>query len=175
MRYTINDLVETSGIAPRTIRRYIALGVIPPPDGNGGGALYTDHHLELVIAIARMRAQGVSLAVCIEALSKWSEPRLRRYLKESEPQPVASPPAAAETHAESAALPPLAEAGRLPPKKGGKSPKGDLKVAGSALPLAKSFRFVPLLPDLMLCVGDAASPLVQRIALEIFEKYGAGT
>jgi hypothetical protein len=32
---------------------------------------------------------------------------------------------------------------------------------------------VPLLPELALVVGDDASPIVRRIAAEIYELYGA--
>jgi DNA-binding transcriptional MerR regulator len=178
MRYTINDLVETSGIPPRTIRRYIALRIIPRPDGNGGGALYTDHHLELVIAISRMKAQGLSLAVCVEELSNWSEPRLRRYLKETEPKAAASAPAAEAPAARPppTPLPPGAPPLPLPPKKG-KTSKGEpgALTGPVLLPNARGFKFIPILPDLMLLVGEGATPLVQRVAAEIYEKYGAGT
>jgi DNA-binding transcriptional MerR regulator len=167
MRYTMNDLVECSGLAARTIRRYVSLGIIPPPDGMGGGALYTDLHFERVIAVSRMRAQGIPLSVCAEEIVKWTDPRLRRYLAESDPKKDGAPrpPAASEP----AALP------------GGKSSKlqkpgkGDGPLA-KALPPAPSFRFIPLLPDLVLCVGDGASEIVLRVAAEIYERYGsAGT
>jgi DNA-binding transcriptional MerR regulator len=182
MRYTINDLVEQSGLAPRTIRKYIALGVIPRPDGNGGGALYTDHHLELVIAISRMKAQGLSLAVAVQELSTWSEPRLRRYLADTEPKEPAPPPKPAASP-EPPRPPPLPEPGgapRLPghwedtPRLTGKTRKKG-KEAGDerklALPAAASFKFIRILPDLFLCLDDDASPLARRMATEIYSAY----
>jgi DNA-binding transcriptional MerR regulator len=175
MRYTMPDLIEYSGLAPRTIRQYIKLGIIPRPEGSGGGALYTPHHLELLIAISRMRAQGISLAVCAEELTRWSEPRLRRYIADSEPKPdpVPPPPPAAETKPKPAPkLPPETEPQPLPPKRGSKLQK-NAPGGGLALPEAPAYKFIPILPNLILCLGDRATPLVQRVAAEIYEKYAA--
>ena len=170
MRYTMADLVEQSGISARTIRSYIALRLIPRPEGKGPAALYTPRHMRLCIAVSRMRAQGISLAVCYEEMMSWTDMRLRRYLKESEPKTEArsEPPASPEPPP---SLPPELEAPTLPGARGKKlqkpTPAGTL-----ALPDAPAFKFIPILPNLILCVGERATPLVQRVAAEIYEKYG---
>ena len=175
MRYTMADLIEYSGLAPRTIRQYIKLRIIPRPEGKGGAALYTPHHLELLLAITRMRAQGISLGVCAEEVTRWTQTRLHRYLQESEPQAQAAPPptvAVAAPPAPAAALPPEPAPRPLPPRPEDKlqtrAPEGK-----SVLPDAPTYKFIPILPNLILCVGDRATPLVQRVAAEIYEKYAA--
>jgi len=175
MRYTMPDLIEYSGLAPRTIRQYINLGIIPRPEGNGGAALYTPRHLELLVAITRMRAQGISLAVCAEEVTRWTHKRLERYLKESEPLPEPPPPpgpAAAAPPKPAPPLPPQTEPLPLPPARESKLQKRAPDGKG-ALPDAPTYKFIPILPNLILCVGDRATPLVQRVAAEIYEKYAA--
>jgi hypothetical protein len=162
MRYTIADLTEAAGLSPRTIRRYVAAGIIPPPDGNTSDALYTSRHLEIVLVITRMRQQGIPFAVAAGQATRWKDARLRRFLAESDPE---SPPTAPPL--------PVAEPAALPPRKG-TALEAELPAHGAALVKgARSFKFIPILPDLMLCVGDGASPLVQRVAAEICDKYGS--
>lgn len=43
--YTLEQLAEGSGIYERTIRSYIARGLLPPPDGRGRAASYGPEHL----------------------------------------------------------------------------------------------------------------------------------
>jgi len=43
--YTLEQLAEGSGIQERTIRSYIARGLLPPPDGRGRAASYGAEHL----------------------------------------------------------------------------------------------------------------------------------
>lgn len=43
--YTLEDLAAESGIYERTIRSYIARGLLPPPDGRGRAASYGPEHL----------------------------------------------------------------------------------------------------------------------------------
>jgi len=43
--YTLDQLAKASGILERTIRSYIARGLLPPPEGRGRAANYGPEHL----------------------------------------------------------------------------------------------------------------------------------
>ncbi len=59
---TLAELAEDSGVPARTIRYYIARGVLPPPIVGGRGALYSEEHLERLGRIQKLQAQGLTLA-----------------------------------------------------------------------------------------------------------------
>jgi DNA-binding transcriptional MerR regulator len=59
---TLAELAEDSGVPARTIRYYIARGVLPPPVVGGRGALYAEEHLERLGRIQKLQAQGLTLA-----------------------------------------------------------------------------------------------------------------
>jgi DNA-binding transcriptional MerR regulator len=61
---------EESGIAARTIRFYIARGLLPGPVKAGRGAIYTDEHLARLQKIKEMQRQGRMLAEIAYELEK---------------------------------------------------------------------------------------------------------
>ncbi len=61
-RRTLAELAEVSGVPGRTIRYYIARGVLPPPKVGGRGASYGDEHLERLERIQKLQTQGLTLA-----------------------------------------------------------------------------------------------------------------
>jgi DNA-binding transcriptional MerR regulator len=61
-KYSISEVVEQTGITRRTLRYYIAQGVLMPPTGQGRSAFYTDEHLERVRKVREMQEQGLTLA-----------------------------------------------------------------------------------------------------------------
>ena len=61
-RYAIGDLAGLAGSTPRTIRYYVAQGLLPPPDGVGAGAHYTDAHLARLRLIRRLQRQHQPLS-----------------------------------------------------------------------------------------------------------------
>ncbi|MBW1990539.1 MAG: MerR family transcriptional regulator [Deltaproteobacteria bacterium] len=60
--YSIGELAELAKVSRRTVRFYVALGLISPPLGRGRGRHYTDQHLQEILTIRRLQARGVSLA-----------------------------------------------------------------------------------------------------------------
>uniref|UniRef100_A0A7C3WHD9 MerR family transcriptional regulator n=1 Tax=Desulfobacca acetoxidans TaxID=60893 RepID=A0A7C3WHD9_9BACT len=60
--YSIGELAERAGVSRRTVRFYVALGLISPPLGRGRGRHYTDQHLQEILTIRRLQAKGISLA-----------------------------------------------------------------------------------------------------------------
>jgi DNA-binding transcriptional MerR regulator len=61
-RQTLAELAEASGVAVRTIRYYIARGLLPPPLVGGRGACYGGAHLERLASIQALQSQGLTLA-----------------------------------------------------------------------------------------------------------------
>jgi DNA-binding transcriptional MerR regulator len=59
--YALDDLVRITGLAKRTIRFYIQNGLVPHPEGERRGAYYLDGHLEALLRIKRLTAEGFSL------------------------------------------------------------------------------------------------------------------
>ncbi len=59
---TLRELAERAGVAPRTVRYYVARGLLPPPEGRGRAARYGREHLERLERIRQLRAGGLTLA-----------------------------------------------------------------------------------------------------------------
>jgi len=59
---TLADISEESGIPARTIRFYIARGLLDGPVKAGRGAVYTTEHLARLEKIKKLQAEGRMLA-----------------------------------------------------------------------------------------------------------------
>lgn len=62
MMYNIDLLAKLSGLTRRTIRYYIQIGLLEPPNGNCRGSYYTDNHLNRLEQIKSWARQGVPLS-----------------------------------------------------------------------------------------------------------------
>lgn len=67
--YDIGELSELSGVTRRNIHFYVQQGLLPPPEGAGLGARYTDVHLLRLKAVPLLRARGLRLDQIRERLS----------------------------------------------------------------------------------------------------------
>lgn len=72
-QYAIGDLAGLAGATPRTIRYYVAQGLLPPPAGNGPGAHYTDDHLARLRLIRRLQRQHQPLSEIRQRLASLGE------------------------------------------------------------------------------------------------------
>ncbi len=59
--YDIQELVKASGVPRRTIYFYVQQDILPPPEGAGLAAHYTDEHLLRLRLIPVFRQQGLRL------------------------------------------------------------------------------------------------------------------
>lgn len=106
---TIAELARRAGVTPRTIRYYVAEGLLPPPRGGGQRRLYARGHLVRLFAIKRLKEAFLPLAEIrrrlaslsdgeIERLAQGGSPlaagERREYLAAFAPPPVWSNPAA---------------------------------------------------------------------------------
>jgi len=60
--FSLAALAEQSGVPERTIRYYIARGLLAPPGRGGRGAFYTTDHLDRLQEIQRRQHEGLTLA-----------------------------------------------------------------------------------------------------------------
>ena len=60
-RFSIDELSTLAGVTPRTVRYYIAEGLVNRPQGEKRGAHYLRRHLEQLLLIRRWTDAGLSL------------------------------------------------------------------------------------------------------------------
>src|SRR5688572_6152833 len=77
----IAELAQRAGVTPRTIRYYVAEGLLPPPGGRGQRRAYGPEHLERLDAIRQLKAAYLPL----------HEIRRRLAAPSSPPRPSSSP------------------------------------------------------------------------------------
>jgi|ERR1041385_6848836 DNA-binding transcriptional MerR regulator len=65
---TLAELADASGIPPRTVRFYIARGLLEGPEVAGRGATYGPGHLERLQKIRRLQQRGLTLAAIAREL-----------------------------------------------------------------------------------------------------------
>lgn len=66
---SLTELSERAGVPPRTIRFYIARGLVPGPIRSGRDAVYSSAHLRLLTRIKALQGKGMTLAEVGFALS----------------------------------------------------------------------------------------------------------
>lgn len=71
--FTLDELATRTGTPQRTIRYYIARGILAGPARSGRGAFYTNEHLEGIESIRRSQREGRTLAE-IERESRGNAP-----------------------------------------------------------------------------------------------------
>jgi len=57
-QYSLKELAEATGFTGRTIRYYIAEGLIPKPVGLGRTSHYTEDHRDALERVRRLRGEG---------------------------------------------------------------------------------------------------------------------
>ena len=92
-RYGIQELVQASGVNRRTVRYYVQLGLLPPPEGAGRGHYYLQEHLERLAWIRDLRQHGRSLDQIRQLLEGDAEAELACELS----APPALPPIELQT------------------------------------------------------------------------------
>ncbi len=61
-KFSLADLADLVGVTPRTVRYYVAQGLLPSPGQVGPGARYTDGHLDRLRLIRRLQHEHLPLA-----------------------------------------------------------------------------------------------------------------
>jgi len=145
-------LVDRTGVAPRTVREYIRLGLLPRPEGVGPAALYSREHLQRLWAIQQMQGEGMLLVDIQARMETMTARELSRVKPPEEPAP---PPPVVP------AEPPVERA----------EPVALSVPEADALPGGSRWLLASLLPGMVLMVRDDAPAIVRRAAAEIIERY----
>jgi DNA-binding transcriptional MerR regulator len=173
MPYYKESVIEQSGLPDRTIRNYIRRGLLPPPDGYGMAATYSEEHMVRAIAIGRMRAQGDHVDTITERIAEWSLEQFQQFNAETDPARAPPPaPAPPPPSVSTPGLPHLGEIEGEPVGPGQPRSSRHESIDDLALPEGPTFRILPLLPGLGLMLDSQAPPIVHRIAAEICHRYG---
>ena len=90
--YSLTDLADLVGVTPRTVRYYIAQGLLPSPDKVGPAARYTEGHLDRLRLIRRLQREHLPLAEIRTRLEPLDDDEVRELLG-TEPVAVAGEPA----------------------------------------------------------------------------------
>jgi len=72
-RYAIVDLARLSGVPVRTVRYYLAQGLLPPSGEPGPGAHYGQDHLNRLLLTKRLQRQHLPLAEIRRRLAELSD------------------------------------------------------------------------------------------------------
>jgi DNA-binding transcriptional MerR regulator len=73
--YRLDELARQAGVASTTVRLYQTRGLLAPPRLEGRTGWYDDSHLSRLRLIARLQAEGYSLAGIANLLEQWEQGR----------------------------------------------------------------------------------------------------
>lgn len=80
-RYRLAELAAATGVSPRTIRYYIAEGLLPPPEGVGPAAVYTAAQRDRLALIALLKGRFLSLREIARRLDDLDDAGVRAALR----------------------------------------------------------------------------------------------
>ncbi len=80
--YSLADLADLADVTPRTVRYYIAQGLLPSPGQPGPGAKYGDGHLARLRLIRQLQRQHLPLAEIRARLAGLDDDTVQRLVDE---------------------------------------------------------------------------------------------
>ena len=83
-RFSLSELADAADVSPRTVRYYIAEGLLPPPVGAGHASAYTAAHLDRLRLIGQLKAAYLPLREIRRRLAGLSDGAVRDLLDETE-------------------------------------------------------------------------------------------
>ena len=84
---TLAELTEAADVSTRTVRYYIAEGLLPPPEGAGPASVYTAGHLARLRLIQRLKAAYWPLKEIRRRLAGLSDAEVEAALEEGDLTP----------------------------------------------------------------------------------------
>ena len=86
--YNLIDLAKLADVTSRTIRFYIAQGLLPSPEAAGPRTMYTDEHLERLRVIKKLQAAHLPLATIRAQLRSMGAQDIADSIQQSHPHRV---------------------------------------------------------------------------------------
>ncbi|MCC7025164.1 MAG: MerR family transcriptional regulator [Thermomicrobiales bacterium] len=81
---TLGELTDAAGVSVRTVRYYIAEGLLPPPEGSGPASAYARGHLDRLRLIQRLKAAYLPLKEIRRRLAGLDDAAVRALLDAEE-------------------------------------------------------------------------------------------
>jgi DNA-binding transcriptional MerR regulator len=88
-RYSLTELADLAGVTPRTVRYYLAQGLLPAVGQSGPGSKYDSGHLARLRLIRRLQAEHLPLAEIRRRLETLPDDDIRDLIGAGEPAPPA--------------------------------------------------------------------------------------
>lgn len=88
---TLAELTDAADVSTRTVRYYIAEGLLPPPEGAGPASVYTAGHLARLRLIQRLKAAYWPLKEIRRRLAGLSDTEVEAALEDLDVAPEAAP------------------------------------------------------------------------------------
>lgn len=85
--FSLTELADLAGVSPRTVRYYIAQGLLPAVGQSGPGSKYDAGHLTRLRLIRRLQAEHLPLAEIRRRMSTLAEAEIRDLAGSAEPPP----------------------------------------------------------------------------------------
>ncbi len=89
-RYSLTELADLAGVTPRTVRYYLAQGLLPSVGQAGPGSKYGADHLMRLRLIRRLQAEHLPLAEIRRRLEGLTDPEIAALTAADEPPPTDS-------------------------------------------------------------------------------------
>jgi len=86
-RYSVTELADLAGVTPRTVRYYLAQGLLPSVGHSGPGSKYDSGHLDRLRLIRRLQAEHLPLAEIRRRLDDLDDDEIRELAGGREPAP----------------------------------------------------------------------------------------
>ncbi len=86
-RYSLTELADLAGVTPRTVRYYLAGGLLPQVGQMGPGSKYDGGHLARLRLIRRLQAEHLPLAEIRRRLETLGDEEVRDLVGATEPTP----------------------------------------------------------------------------------------
>jgi DNA-binding transcriptional MerR regulator len=150
--YDINDLSKLTAISVRTLRYWVAEGVLPPPAGRGPAATYGPGHRDRITLIRRLQDAHLPLAAIRTQLEAMDDQSIAAALAERLAPPK---PASAADYVRQV----LAKTARQPPPPA--SP-GDAVAPAARYKARSTWERITLHPDIELQVRRPLARADQR-------------
>jgi DNA-binding transcriptional MerR regulator len=82
-RFTLDELIDATGVNQRTIRYYVQQGLVPPAAGKGRSSHYTSAHVEALTQIRELRDRNLSIEEIRQVIEADAQPAVLSAAGES--------------------------------------------------------------------------------------------
>jgi len=86
-RYSLTELADLAGVTPRTVRYYLAQGLLPTVGQSGPGSKYDPDHLARLRLIRRLQGEHLPLAEIRRRLDDLADDEIRDLAGRPDPAP----------------------------------------------------------------------------------------